>query len=130
VALKIERQRRHHLVAGIRQEESKMITSAEGLRLLDIWKMRRTLLWLAVPNSHELEGPVVRIVEVSAEPAEVVFDLGGGGDLEPLDLHEALFETSDSQAAMFPKAVTKRFGFFLNMTLPDGREFVLAQQVQ
>jgi hypothetical protein len=73
---------------------------------------------------------VVRIVEVSAEPAEVVFDLGGGGDLEPLDLNEAVFETDDSGVAPFPRAVTKRFGFFLNLSLADGRRFVLAQQVQ
>ena len=92
--------------------------------------MRKTLLWLAVPNLDELEGPVVRIVEVSTEPAEVVFDLGGGGELEPLDLDEAVFDKADSDAAPFPNAVTKRFGFFLNLSLADGRKFVLAQQVQ
>ena len=73
---------------------------------------------------------MVRIVEVSAEPAEVVFDLGGGGELEPLDLSEAVFDTPDSAVAPFPRAVTKRFGFFLNLWFPDGSEFVLAQHVQ
>ena len=107
-----------------------MISSEEGFRILDNWKVQRTLLWLAVPTIEELEGPVVRIVEVSTEPAEVVFDLGGGGELEPLDLNEALFDTAHSDVAQFPHAVTKRFGFFLNLSLADGRKFVLAQQVQ
>lgn len=107
-----------------------MITSAEGFRILDNWRTQRTLLWLAVPTLEELEGPVVRIVEVSTEPAEVVFDLGGGGDLEPLDLGEAVFDKTDSGVAPFPVSVTKRFGFFLNLSLADGRKFILAQQVQ
>ena len=107
-----------------------MISSAEGFRILGNWKTQKTLLWLAIRNLDELEGPVVRIVEVSAEPAEVVFDLGGGGEFEPLNLNEALFDMANSDVAPFPVAVTKRFGFFLNLTLPDGREFVLAQQVQ
>ncbi|MGO8788786.1 MAG: hypothetical protein ACLQVL_15585 [Terriglobia bacterium] len=107
-----------------------MISSAEGLRILDNWKTQKTPLWLAVPNLDELEGPEVRIVDVSTEPAGVVFDLGGGGELEPLDLKEAEFDKADSDAAPFPETVTKRFGFFLNLSLPDGREFVLAQRVQ
>jgi len=73
-----------------------MISSAEGFRILDNWKAQRTPLWLAVSSREDLEGPVVRIVEVSTEPAEVVFDMGGGGELEPLNLNEALFDQSDS----------------------------------
>ena len=107
-----------------------MISSAEGLRILDHWKLQRTPLWLAVPKFDELDGPEVRIVEVSTEPAEVVFDLGGGGELEPLNLDEAEFDKADSDAAPFPDTVTKRFGFFLQLSLADGRRYVLAQRVQ
>jgi hypothetical protein len=107
-----------------------MISSAEGLRILDHWKMQRTPLWLAVPKLDELDGPEVRIVDVSADPAGVVFDLGGGGELEPLDLNEAEFDQADSEAAPFPNTVTKRFGFFLQLSLADGRKYVLAQRVQ
>ena len=107
-----------------------MISSAEGLRILDHWKPQRTPLWLAVPKFDELDGPEVRIVEVSREPAEVVFDLGGGGELEPLNLDKAEFDKADSGAAPFPNTVTKRFGFFLHLSLADGREYVLAQRVQ
>ena len=113
-----------------RHREGKVISSAEGLRILDHWKMQRTPLWLAVPKLDELDGPEVRIVEVSTEPAEVVFDLGGGGELEPLNLDEAEFDKADSDEVPFPGTVTKRFGFFLNLSLADGREFVLAQRVQ
>ena len=107
-----------------------MISSAEGFRILDNWRTQKTPLWLAFRNFDELEGPEVRIVDVSTDPAGVVFDLGGGGDLEPLDLKEAEFDKADSDAAPFPDAVTKRFGFFLNLSLADGRQFVLAQRVQ
>ena len=107
-----------------------MISSAEGFRILDNWKAQRTPLWLAVSSREDLEGPVVRIVEVSTEPAEVVFDMGGGGELEPLNLDEAEFDKADSDAAPFPNAVTKRFGFFLQLSLADGRTYVLAQRVQ
>ena len=107
-----------------------MISSAEGFRILDNWKMQRTPLWLAVPSLDQLEGPVVRIVEVSTEPAEVVFDLGDNGKFEPLDLNEAVFDMADSDEAPYPVSVRRRFGFFLNLWLPDGREFILAQQVQ
>ncbi len=107
-----------------------MISSAEGLRILDHWKTQKTPLWLAIRNCDEMEGPEVRIVDVSPDPAGVVFDLGGGGDLEPLDLKEAEIDKADSAAAPFPGAVTKRFGFFLNLSLADGRQFVLAQRVQ
>ncbi len=107
-----------------------MISSAEGLSILDHWKLQRTPLWLAVPKFDELDGPEVRIVEVSTEPAGVVFDLGGGGELEPLNLDEAEFDKADSDAAPFPNAVTKRFGFFLQLSLADGRTYVLAQRVQ
>jgi hypothetical protein len=107
-----------------------MISSAEGLRILDHWKIQRTPLWLAVPKLDELDGPEVRIVDVSADPAGVVFDLGGGGELEPLDLNEAEFDQADSEAAPFPNTVTKRFGFFLQLSLADGRKYVLAQRVQ
>ncbi|MGO8790146.1 MAG: hypothetical protein ACLQVL_22560 [Terriglobia bacterium] len=106
-----------------------MISSAEGFQILGTWKLQRTPLWLAVPKSDELEGPEVRIVDVSMEPAEVVFDLGGGGDLEPLDLKEAEFDKADSDVAPFPETVTKHFGFFLQLSLADGRKFVLAQRV-
>jgi hypothetical protein len=92
--------------------------------------MQRTPLSLAVPKFDELDGPEVRIVEVSAEPAEVVFDLGGGGELEPLDLNEAEFDKADSDVAPFPDTVTKRFGFFLQLSMADGRKYVLAQRVQ
>jgi hypothetical protein len=107
-----------------------MISSAEGLRILDHWKTQKTPLWLAVPKLDELDGPEVRIVDVSTEPAEVVFDLGGGGELEPLNLDEAEFDKADSDAAPFPDTVTKRFGFFLQVSLADGRRYVLAQRVQ
>lgn len=107
-----------------------MISAAEGFQILGAWKTQKTPLWLAVASLDELEGPEVRIVDVSTEPAGVVFDLGGGGELEPLDLKEAEFDKSDSDTAPFPDTVTKRFGFFLNLSLPDGREFVLAQRVQ
>jgi hypothetical protein len=106
-----------------------MIPFAEGLRILSSWKTQKTPLWLAIPNIDELQGPEVRIVDVSTEPAGVVFDLGGGGDLEPLDLKAAVFDKADSDGAPFPTAVTKRFGFFLHLSLADGREFVLAQHV-
>lgn len=106
-----------------------MISSAEAFRILGNWKMQKTPLWLAVTNSNEFEGPEVRIVDVSTEPAGVVFDLGGGGELEPLDLEKAEFDKADSQAAPFPNTVTKLFGFFLRLSLADGREFVLAQHV-
>ena len=86
-------------------------------------------MWLAVLSLDELEGPEVRIVDVSTDPAGVVFDLGGGGELEPLDLREAEFDTAESDVAPFPRTVTKRFGFFLHLWLADGREFVLAQPV-
>ncbi len=108
-----------------------MISSAEGFKILDNWKMQKTPLWLAVPTSpDEMQGPEVRIVDVSTEPAGVVFDLGGGGNLEPLDLKEAEFDKADSEAAPFPDTVTKIFGFFLNLSLADGRRFVLAERVQ
>jgi len=107
-----------------------MISFAEGVRILSNWKSQKTPLWLAVPSSDELAGPEVRIVEVSTEPPGVVFDLGGGRDLEPSDLKEAEFDKSDSDAAPFPYTVTKRFGFFLNLSLADGRRYVLAQHVQ
>jgi hypothetical protein len=107
-----------------------MIPYAEGFRILGNWKTHNTSLWLAVTNSEEMEGPEVKIVDVSMEPAGVVFDLGGGGDLEPLDLKEAEFEKADSEGAPFPDSVTKHFGFFLNLSLADGRKFVLAERVQ
>ena len=107
-----------------------MISSAEGFRILGNWKMQKTPLWLAVRSVDELEGPEVRIVEVSTEPAGVVFELGRDTQLEPLDLKEAEFDKADSEAAPFPDAITKRFGFFLNLSLADGREFILAQRVQ
>jgi hypothetical protein len=107
-----------------------MISSVEGFRILGNWKTQKTPLWLAVPDLDELQGPEVRIVDVSMEPAGVVFDLGGGGELEPLDLQEAEFEKADSEAAPFPNTVTKHFGFFLNLSLADGRKFVLAERVQ
>jgi hypothetical protein len=107
-----------------------MISSAEGFRILGNWKTQKTPLWLAIRNLDELEGPVVRIVDVSTEPAGAVFDLGGGGGLEPLDLKEAVFDKADSDAAPFPNTVTKHFGFFLQLSLADGRQFVLAQRVQ
>lgn len=107
-----------------------MISSAEGFRILGKWKMQKTPLWLAVPTPDDLQGPEVRIVEVSREPAGVVFDLGGDRKLEPLDLREAEFDKTDSDASQLPDAVTKRFGFFLNLSLADGREFILAQRVQ
>jgi hypothetical protein len=107
-----------------------MISSAEGFRILGSWKMQKTPLWLAICIFDELQGPEVRIVDVSLDPAGVVFDLGGGGELEPLDLNEAEFDKADSDAAPFPDTVTKRFGFFLNLCLADGRQFVLAQRVQ
>lgn len=107
-----------------------MISSAEGFRILGNWKTQKTALWLAVPDLEEMEGPEVRIVDVLTEPAGVVFDLGGGGDLEPLDLKEAEFEKADSEASPFPNNVTKYFGFFLNLSLADGRKFVLAERVQ
>jgi hypothetical protein len=106
-----------------------MISSAEGFNILSNWKTQRTPLWLAVANLDELEGPEVRIVDVSTDPAGVVFDLGGGGELEPLDLKEVEFDTAESDVAPFPSAVTKHFGFFLHLSLADGREFVLAQHV-
>ena len=107
-----------------------MISSADGFRILNSWKMYKTPLWLAVPTVDEMEGPEVTIVDVAADPAGVVFDLGGGGKLEPLDLKEAEFDQADSEAAPFPDTVTKRFGFFLQLSLADGRKFVLAQRVQ
>ena len=107
-----------------------MISSAEGFRILGNWKSQKTPLWLAIPTLDELEGPEVRIVEVSREPAGVVFDLGGGRKLEPLDLKEAEFDKSESDATPLPDTVTKRFGFFLNLSLADGRKFILAQRVQ
>jgi hypothetical protein len=107
-----------------------MISSAEGFRILGNWKTQKTPLWLAVRKLDELEGPVVKIVDVSMEPAGAVFDLGGGGKLEPLDLKEAVFDKADSDAAPFPHTVTKQFGFFLQLSLADGRQFVLAQRVQ
>ena len=107
-----------------------MISSAEGFRILGNWKIQKTPLWLAISNIAELQGPEVRIVEVSREPAGVVFDLGGGGELQPLDLKEAEFDKAESDAAPFPETVTKRFGFFLNLSLADGRKFILAQRVQ
>jgi len=113
-----------------RHREETMISSAEGLRILGNWKMQKTPLWLAVPKFDELDGPEVRIVDVSTDPAGVVFDLGGGGELEPLDLKEAEFDKADSEGAPFPDTVTKRFGFFLNLSLVDGRKFVLAERVQ
>jgi len=107
-----------------------MISYAERYRILGNWKTQRTPLWLAVPRFDELDGPEVRIVDVLTEPAGVVFDLGGGGELEPLDLDEAEFDKADSDAAPFPDTVTKRFGFFLQLSLGDGRKYVLAQPVQ
>jgi hypothetical protein len=59
-----------------------------------------------------------------------VFDLGGSRELEPLNLDEAEFDKADSDATPFPNTVTKRFGFFLQLFLADGRKFVLAQRVQ
>ena len=113
-----------------RRGEGNMISSAEGFQILGNWKMQKTPLWLAVSDIDELQGPEVRIVEVSREPAGVVFDLGGGGELEPLDLKEAEFDKAESNAAPFPNTVTKRFGFFLNLSLADGRTYLLAQRVQ
>ena|ERR1017187_8394692 len=107
-----------------------MISSAEGFRILGNWKTQKTPLWLATCIHDEFEGPEVRIVDVSSDPAGVVFDLGGGGELEPLDLKEAEFDKADSDEGLLPEIVTKRFGFFLNLSLADGREFVLAQRVQ
>ena len=107
-----------------------MISSAEGFKILGNWKTQQTLLWLAIRQFDEWEGPEVKIVDVSSDPAGVVFDLGGGGKLEPLDLKEAEFDKADSDAATFPHNVTKRFGFFLKLSLADGRRFVLAQRVQ
>jgi len=107
-----------------------MISPAEGFRILGNWRIRRTSLWLALSGSGELQGPEVKIVDVSTEPAVVVFDLGGGGKLEPLDLKAAEFDQSDSETAPFPDTVTKCFGFFLNLSLADGRKFVLAEHVQ
>ena len=107
-----------------------MISSAEGLRILDNWKTQKTPLWLAICNFDELVGPVVMIVDVSWVPAGVVFDLGRGGELEPLDLRKAEFDKADSDAVPFSDTVTKRFGFFLNLSLADGRQFILAQRVQ
>ena len=107
-----------------------MISSAEGFRILSNWKTQKTPLWLAIPDVDELRGPEVRIVDVSSDPAGVVFDLGGGTELELLDLKEAEFDKADSDAAPFPDSVTKRFGFFLNLSLADGRQFILAQRVQ
>jgi hypothetical protein len=107
-----------------------MISSAEAFRILGNWKAQKTPLWLAVPRSDELEGPEVRIVEVSTDPAGVVFELGRDTQLEPLDLKEANFDKTDGEAAPFPDTVTKRFGFFLNLSLVDGRKFILAQRVQ
>jgi hypothetical protein len=107
-----------------------MISSAEGFRILGNWKTQKTPLWLAICNFDELVGPEVRIVDVSSDPAGVVFDLGEGGELEPLDLKAAEFDKADSDEVPFPGTVTKRFGFFLNLSLADGREFVLAQRVQ
>ena len=107
-----------------------MISSAEGFRILGNWKTQKTPLWLAVRSVDELEGPEVRIVEVSTDPAGVVFELGHDTPWEPLDLKEAEFDKADSEAAPFPDAVTKRFGFFLNLSLADGRKFILAQRVQ
>ena len=94
------------------------------------WKTQKTPLWLAICNIDELMGPEVRIVDVSSDPAGVVFDLGAGGELEPLDLKAAEFDKADSDEVPFPGNVTKRFGFFLNLSLADGREFVLAERVQ
>jgi hypothetical protein len=106
-----------------------MISSAEGFQILGTWKTQKTPLWLTFPSLDKWEGPEVRIVDVSTEPAGVVFDLGDGGELEPLDLEEAEFDKADSQAAPFPNNITKLFGFFLHLSLADGREFVLAQHV-
>jgi hypothetical protein len=110
--------------------ERNMISIAEGFRILGVWKAQKTQLWLAISNFDVLVGPEVRIVDVSSDPAGVVFDLGAGRELEPLDLQEAEFDKADSDAVPFPNTVTKRFGFFLNLALADGREFVLAQRVQ
>ena len=106
-----------------------MISSAEGFRVLSNWKTQKTPLWLAVLDLDELQGPEVRIVDVSTDPPGVVFDLGGGGELEPLALQEAVFDKADSEAAPFPSTVTKHFGFFLHLALADGRKFVLAARV-
>ncbi len=107
-----------------------MISCAEGFSILGNWKTQRTPLWLVAPSFDEVQGPEVRIVDVLTEPAGVVFDLGGGGELEPLDLNEAEFDKADSAAVPSPNTITKRFGFFLQLSLADGRKFVLAQRVQ
>jgi len=106
-----------------------MISSVEGFRILGNWKTQKTPLWLAVHNFDEMQGPEVTIVEVSTDPAGVVFDLGDAGELEPLDLNSAEFDKADSEASPFPDTVTKLFGFFLQLSLADGRQFVLAQRV-
>ena len=107
-----------------------MISCAEGFSILSNWKTQKTPLWLVIPDVEELQGPEVRIVDVSTDPAGVVFDLGGGTELEPLDLKQAEFDKADSEEAGFPDSVTKRFGFFLHLLLADGRYYVLAQRVQ
>lgn len=106
-----------------------MISCAEGFTILSHWKMQKTPLWLAVPKFDEMQGPEVTIVEVSRDPAGVVFDLGDEGELEPLDLNSAEFDKADSEASPFPGTVTKLFGFFLQLSLADGRQFILAQRV-
>jgi hypothetical protein len=107
-----------------------MISSAEGFTILSHWKTQKTPLWFAIPDVDELDGPEVRIVEVSTDPAGVVFDLGGGTELEPLDLKQAEFDKADSEKSAFPNSVTKHFGFFLHLSLADGRNYVLAERVQ
>jgi hypothetical protein len=107
-----------------------MISSAEGFSILSNWKTQKTPLWLAIPDVDELRGPEVTIVDVSTDPAGVVFDLGGSTELEPLNLKQAEFDKADSEEAALPHAVTKRFGFFLRLSFADGRNYVLAQRVQ
>ena len=106
-----------------------MISSEEGFRILGKWKTQRTLLWLAVPDLDALHGPEVRIRHVSTNPPKVTFEEGDKGETLQLDLEGVEFDKADSDESPFPNSVTKRFGFFLHLTLADKRKFVLAEPV-
>lgn len=104
-----------------------MISLEEGFKILRKWKTQKTLLWFAVPNLDIMDGPEVRVKDVSTNPPEVTFDERGGGEPLRLNLKGVEFDKANSDESPFPESITRRFGFFLHLSLPDGRKFVLAE---
>ena len=104
-----------------------MISSEKAFRFLRDWKTRKTPLWLFVPDLDALHGPDVRVEDVSEEPLGVVFIFSGSSEVEALDLTGATFDKATPEEAPFPDSVTRRFSFFLHISLSDERKFVVAE---